>query len=220
MRQRIEITIPSLRKEPVPWELGQHAAVIGSTGTGKTYLMSRLIGIRKYVVMVKTKADDIEFPDMLRDRKGRLLNELYADRILLEPPFDRQSTTIRKAMRSIWETGNWSLFLDELYYIDRLGLRGLVDMLLTQGRSKKISVVTGMQRPVWVTRFALSECSHIFCFRLEGRDLKTIADMTSDDFAEVVSTLSRDKHEFAHFHVPTATIGKGNANNLERLLRI
>ena len=220
MRQTLTITIPRLRTNPVEWKLGEHVAVIGTNGTGKTYLMSVLADMRRYVVVVKTKADDIKFINFIKDRRGTHLNTLYADKILLDPPFHRQSSIIRKALFDIWETGNWNVFLDELYYIDRLGLRGLTDMLLTQGRSKKISVITGMQRPVWITRFALSECTHIFCFRLEGRDLKTISDITNDDFAEVVASLDRSKHEFAHFHVPSATIAKGNANSLERILYI
>jgi hypothetical protein len=180
--------------------------------------MARLVDLRKYVVFVKTKADDITFGDLIKDKKGRLHRQLYADRILIDPPFERQFLVIRKALKDIWEHGGWSVFLDELYYIDRLGLRAYTDMLLTQGRSKGISVITGMQRPVWVTRFAISEVSHVICFRLEGRDLKTIADVTSDQFAMQVSRLNRDAHNFAHFHVPTATVSVGNANVLERTL--
>ena len=49
-----------------------------------------------------------------------------------------------------------------------------MERLLTQGRSKGISVVTGMQRPARISRFALSESTHTIAFFLEGRDRKLI----------------------------------------------
>lgn len=86
-------------------------------------------------------------------------------------------------------------------------------MLLTQGRSKGISVVTGMQRPVGVTRFAISQASHVLCFSQEGRDLKTVIEATSPRLAGPISQLER--YEFVWYNRPTREIWRGKLQDLK-----
>lgn len=205
-----------LRDEPVPWEPGQHVAVIGHTGTGKTTLMSSLIDMREYVIFFRTKSDDVRFKSLTKVRDTKRMDDLFSHRLMFEPMYERQGSMGGGMIEKAWRQGGWTVFLDELFYLHKIGLQRHVDMLLTQGRSKRISVVAGMQRPVHVTRFALSEVTHIFSFALEPRDAKVIAEITNDDYAEVVSRLPR--YRFAHWHVPTRTIAVGEAHGLGRVL--
>lgn len=207
----------SLRSEPVPWKIGEHIAVIGTTGTGKTYLMTRLAELRKYVVMLRTKPDDNKFKGFHRSSSHKAMLGVYAEKLLIEPPYERQIIEGAAMFDLAWRMGRWTVLLDELNYIHlELGLTSEVNKLLTQGRSKRLSVVTGMQRPAWVTRFALSEVSHIFTFGLERRDAKTLSDSSSERLQQIAPNL--DQYQFAHFHRPTRTIAIGNANDLDSII--
>jgi len=210
---------PSLRTEPVPWKIGEHVAVIGDTGTGKTYLMARLADLREYVVMLRTKSDDIKFRDMVSVKDTRAMGSLYDTRLLVTPDFKAQAQVGADMMNKAWKQGGWTVFNDELFYItDVLRLNIHVDMLLTQGRSKKLSIVNGMQRPVRITRFAISQATHVFAFRLENKDAKFVAEATSEDAEPIMRNLQQ--FQFAHFHRPTRTVAVGDANALNAILKI
>jgi hypothetical protein len=207
----------TLRTEPVEWQPGEHVAVIGTTGTGKTYLMSRLTDYRKYVAIFRTKADDNKFPGFRTVKDHKPLAELYNDRLLIDPEYRMQARVGANVFETIWQRGGYTLMIDELFYVGaRLGLSSYVDMLLTQGRSKRISIVTGMQRPVHVTRFAISECTHIFSFALERRDRKTIAELASEDFSTMTGKIPR--YHFAHYYVPDRSVAVGTADRLDQIL--
>lgn len=129
------------------------------------------------------------------------MDQPNAHRLLLSPSYDRQQDEIALALERVWRQGGWTVYIDELFYLtDMLGLSAFVTRLLTQGRSKGISVVVGMQRPVLVTRFAISEATHIISFNLDGRDVKTMSEAASTKFAKVGATLR--KHEFAWMYRP------------------
>ncbi len=205
-----------LRDKPVPWEPGQHVAVIGHTGTGKTTLMSNLVRMREFVIFYRTKSDDVKMPDLRKVRDTKRMDDLMSHRLLFDPLYEQQASQGGRMIEKAWRQGGWTIFLDELFYIHRIGLQKHVEMLLTQGRSKRITVVAGMQRPVHVTRFALSEVTHIFSFALEPRDAKMIAEITNDEYAEVVRRLP--KYRFAHFHVPTRSVMVGEASQIRKVI--
>lgn len=207
-----------IRRTPVSWAVGEHIAIIGTTGTGKTFLTSRLVDYRRYVAILRTKPDDVKFKGFKTVKDAKALESPGKNsRLLIVPEFTKQKVVAANVFDTIWQMGGWTIVIDELFYAhDVLGMKGFIDMLLTQGRSKKISVVVGMQRPVNVTRFALSEATHIFSFRLEGRDQKTIRDISSDTFAE--STGRVPPFHFAHYHVKTRSVAVGTADKLERVL--
>lgn len=96
-------------------------------------------------------------------------------------------------MRRVFHDGHWTLYLDELFYIEKmLGLRAPVETLMTQGRSMGITMVLGMQRPAWVSVFATSEPTHVVIFPLAHRDdRKRVIDSTSEIIAEPLARLRR-----------------------------
>jgi hypothetical protein len=116
------------------------------------------------------------------------------------------------ALRKVWKQGGWTVAIDELYYVDyELKLRLPINRLLTQGREPgKISVVTGMQRPTTVSRFAIGESTHVICFAMEGRDAKILRDATNARVAEVAETLPR--HHFAWYDATARSIWTGKLN--------
>ena len=200
---------------PIPWKQGEHMAIIGDTGSGKTFLEARLMELRDNVVVCRTKPDDIKFPGFKVVRTATAMD--VTGRYLLTPKYERQAIEIADALTKAWEQGHWTIAIDELYYAtNMLKLDAYVNRLLTQGRSKRITVITGMQRPAWISRFALSQSTHTFLFVTEGRDTTTISQALSPRLAAVVGELR--KHEFVYFHRPSRTIRRGYAQNLEGLI--
>lgn len=200
---------------PVPWQQGEHVTVIGDTGTGKTYLMARLVQMRQYVIVLKTKADRTKFPPDFEKAQTPAILDSRATHIIIEPRYERQARVGWDVFERVWKHGGWTIVIDELWYVERLGLRDQVERLLTQGRSKDITVMVGMQRPVTQSRFAISQCTHLFTFRLEGRDAKTVAEATTPRIEPVVTALTG--HDFAYFNRKLRAVETGNANDLGKI---
>jgi DNA helicase HerA-like ATPase len=209
---------PSANGLPVEWRQGEHVAVVGDTGTGKTFLMSRLVQLRGYVVVFRTKDDDIAFEGFRKRGQGDSLDHLYTERILLAPDYERQAYEGYRALERVWRHGGWCIVIDELWYVEQmLKLQRYVNRLLTQGRSKKITVIVGMQRPSQVSRFAISQCTHLFVFRTEGRDTKTIKEATTPRIEEAINSLQG--HDFVYYNRALRTVTVGNARDLESIFR-
>ncbi len=201
---------------PESWVQGEHIAVIGDTGTGKTYLISRIVPLREWVIILRTKPDDITFPGFRKAKTAKAMEHLYTQKILLDPAYERQAVEASDMLERVWQQGGWTVVIDELWYASRMGLGPSIERLLTQGRSKKISVVIGMQRPVEVTRFAISQATHLFSFRLEGRDIKTVKDATTPRLVPVLDSL--DGHNFAYYNRRDRIVATGNARAIDRIL--
>lgn len=180
---------------PISWSPGQHLALIGQTGSGKSTLGACLLNFWTYYLVVKTKDDDVEYPGAVKVQAGRKLNQQSLSRILLEPPFKTQAREIHEALRLVYEQGHWTTYIDEEWYIEEeLGLTYDLNLLLTQGRSKKITMMMGAQRASRISRFVLSQATHVITFRLEGRDVKVIEEATNPWVADYASVL--EDHEF------------------------
>lgn len=205
---------------PFAWVPGEHVAVIGDTGTGKTYLLAKgLLRLRKYVVVLKTKpdADDADkWRGFKEIRRAKLMDNERYSRFLLVPEYRRQAIEGYEMLERVWRQGGWTVVIDEGWYAEKIGLKETIERALTQGRSKGISVVYGQQRPVTTSRFVISQATHVFTFRVEGRDAKTIAESTSPRILPVIETLTR--HEFAYYNRATRFIGKGETRTLGRLI--
>jgi hypothetical protein len=203
---------------PTTWKVGEHIAAVGDTGTGKTYLVSKLVELRQYVVIFRTKPDDIKFPGFRKARTVAALDDLYETRILLQPVHSQQMRQGYELLTRVWDQGGWTLVIDEEWYCEaRLHLTEWIETLLTQGRSKKISVIVGMQRPARVSRFAISQCTHLFSFRVEGRDLQTIKEATTPRIVEPIQSLTG--HDFTYYHRGKRIVTIGNARALGRVMR-
>ncbi len=202
------------------WRQGEHVAIIGDTGSGKTFLEATILrlGLRKYVVVFKVKAD----PDDRRNfrgftRIGRLAEMGRTDCYFLQPARERQQWEGWQLCEKAYKEGSWTVVIDELWHAEhKLGLGSQIDMLLTQGRSKGISMVCGAQRPAQISRFVLSQCTHLFAFRCEGRDILTVAESTTPRVKEVFPKLG--KYEYLYYNRSTRELTTGTAANVGGLL--
>lgn len=203
--------------KPYKWKQGEHVVIVGDTGSGKTYLESKLLDLRDYVIVARTKPDDIKFTGYRRIDDIKKVNLRLHTKYLLVPKYELQGMNIAHAMTQVFKEGGWTFAIDETYYATAmLKLERPINKLFTQGRSKHLSIVAGMQRPAWISRFTLSQSTHAFIFRCEGRDLMTLSQAMSPRLSAAVEGLTG--YDFAYYNRATREVSIGNANRLEELI--
>jgi energy-coupling factor transporter ATP-binding protein EcfA2 len=190
---------------PFPWQQGEHLAIIGDTSSGKTTLANFLLQFRTYTISIKTKGDPAPLPGR-EIKTAREFERGTEKRYILYPSFNYQWFEINRTIETIFKQGGWTLYFDELYRITQLRLSDQIDRLYTQGRTEGITTLSAMQRPSRIPRTAIAETKHIISFVLEGRDIKTLAEITNPRFAATVARLDAEKFEFAWYHRPTRKI--------------
>lgn len=207
---------------PYKWKQGEHVVIVGDTGSGKTYLTSKILPLRQHIMVLRTKPDDIKFDGFRKVDLVKKVGGFFDDagkkvnRFLVDPKYEEQQIELSRAFEKAWKEGGWTVAIDETYYATQiLKLERQINKLLTQGRSKHITVICGMQRPVFISRFAMSQATHAFIFRCEGRDLKSLADALSPAIIKPVEGLR--EHDFIYFNRATREVVKGNANDLRTL---
>ena len=140
----------------------QHLVLYGQTGSGKTvaglwHLLHRSFDRQPWLVL-DFKGDEhiasIPFTDELAPGKVPTNPGLYVMRPI---PATDDDEKVEKTMWGIWRQGRTGLFVDEGYMIPRKSQA--FNALLTQGRSKQIPLITLSQRPVWLSRFVISEAA-------------------------------------------------------------
>lgn len=143
--------------------------------------------------------------DVPRNRHIKKVTEISRtdpryERYVLEPELQQQQAQALALFRRAWSDGGWCIYVDEEYYVEQeLGLRQPVNTLLTQGRSKGISMVLAMQRPSWVSLFAISEPTHVIIFQLGHKDdVRRVTGATTEALAEPIRNLGR--YEAIHYY--------------------
>jgi len=200
-----------------PWLQGEHVAIVGDTGSGKSYLEAKLIRMRGYVIVLKTKPDlddDVKFAGFKRINSVEELRPT-ADWYLLEPPADDERDTLQRAMDLAYREHGWCVCGDEMYYLTMLKLEKPINRILTQGRSLGVTFVGCAQRAAWISRFFLSQSTHCFFFRAEGRDAKVLAEATSPRILPYFEKLKL--YQCVYFNRAEKSVDIVDANNLNRI---
>lgn len=153
----------------------QRSFVCGMTGSGKTLAAGWQLSLRSFDKMPWTIVDfkhdsligKIEFCDEIRlDRKPPTRPGLYVVR-----PRPDEHEAVQAWLWQVWKAGRHGLWIDEGYMVGGQGKKSeAYDAILTQGRSKRIPVITLSQRPVWLPRFVVSESDFYQVFHLNGKN--------------------------------------------------
>ena len=207
----------------VSWQQGEHIAIIGPTGTGKTTIAQLLLEIRDFCCVLAIKRID---ETLERFKNGPKFGMSRYTIIQKWPPeynqhrvvfwkkpkslapaeLKRQSAVMGSALNQMYLSGGWCIFFDDTgYIVSQLGLAHELATMLSQGRSAGISVVVAMVRPrsmvARVPKEALNQCSHVIVFQFTDlQEVSACADIvgiSKGDMIQLIRTL--DRHEFLAF---------------------
>lgn len=203
---------------------GDHVAIIGPTGTGKTHIALEVAEIRSYVIVVACKPRDPLIEDAMA--RGYWLNQTdhleipYTDGRPLHPKVvywprlgertrrklpqqhvlaaekAHQKPRVGAAIGYVRNEGHWCLIIDEGTWVCRdLNLQRDVDSALFQFRTLNASVIILGQRPSWMGRYVLSSPTHLFLFNTnDTNDKKALGEISGVDTKLVERIVSRLSH--------------------------
>lgn len=180
--------------------------IIGPTGSGKTHaatwhLSNAFFDSIPYIV-INPKREELIL------NIERLEHMDVADKIPEYPgiynvsPLPSDAGLVNDLLVKVWDHENVGLWFDEGFMF---GTGDGVDYVFTQGRSKHIPVIFLMQRPVWVSRFAVSEATFFQYFGMVNtKDQDIVAGLTTGPTPErslPVSEFLPEYHSF-YYDVP------------------
>jgi hypothetical protein len=153
---------------PLKYTYGQRISVIGPQGSGKTVVEQTLLRQKDRVLVLDTKQDPkddwksvgVPIKKLGKLRPGRYIWAASKD-FITDP--DTQSQFFEKQL----DNGPLVIGVDEAYHL--FLTRGL-RLLATQGRGKRVSLVSCMQRPRSIPLFLLSDANYWVVFNLQLDD--------------------------------------------------
>lgn len=159
---------------------GDRVFIVGTTGSGKSYLSEFLLSARKDVVVVDPKGS-FEF----KTRKGvitsdfrEVVKHIGPEPLIYRPSLGECAAGIPWFWIWVWHRENTLVYVDEVASITKpTTIPPEFARCIQQGRSKHIGVWCGTQRPARVPIVILSEAEHDFIFRLRNpADQKRMAE--------------------------------------------
>lgn len=157
----------------------KRTTILGRTGAGKTVFAAGLLSRSDFVsqpwVIIDYKDDEL-IRDICEDNKIPQITP--KDKVPTKPGLYvmRPMPKVDDALLEQWlfkvhATENCGLYVDEGYALPQADA---FDIILTQGRSKRIPVISLYQRPVYMSRFAVAQADFFAVFEQnDERDLKT-----------------------------------------------
>lgn len=216
-----------LRDELV-WNAGEHFALIGPTGQGKTTMLLNLLPLHPYVVVFATKPRDETMDALvgtgyLRLERWRSLDPRDFPRRVLWPDATRidskiiQREVFHGAFGSIYREGGWTVVLDETWYMaNELKLGGDIKVYLLQARALGISLVCATQRPAMIPVEIYDQSTHLMFWRdNDETNLKRISGISwrsANLIRSVVSNL--DRHQVLYVNTRTGRMLRTRCPNI------
>ena len=199
------------------WQSGEHVAMIGPTGQGKTTLLRSILPLKQFVTIFATKPRDKSMTALQGEGfqiidKWRPIDPLVMPKRILWPDASRigsdanQREVFRDAFDRIYREHFWTVALDELWMIvQHFKLAHEVKTYLLQARALDISLVSATQRPAWVPVEIYDQCTHLFFWRdNDGRNQRRLSEINmgnSDLIREIIANL--EKHQVLYINTRT-----------------
>ena len=158
---------------------GERVLISGKTGSGKTRGMIWLAHRQSLPVIVLDTKIDPAFETLpgafVVNGLDCDLSAIYAQhetlpQLIIRPnPHEYNADSLDAFLDYIYSScENICVCIDELYSLHSNGRpgSGLIS-LITRGRSKRITVISGAQRPAWISLFCLSETDYYMIYLLQ-----------------------------------------------------
>jgi ABC-type sugar transport system ATPase subunit len=175
--------------------------IVGAKGSGKSYLANTLLqsfhGINVWVWDLNHQFHDS------RSIVCHSLNELLETwkmakrgKYILQD-YNKSEEQFRKFLRAAYQTGNVVIMIDELHaYTTKMKIIKEYNDLVLSGRPRGISVISISTRPASLPNNALTNCKHVFTFRLNlESDVKFLEGWLGPEVWQVVQKNKRMKHQ-------------------------
>lgn len=176
------------------WRQGEHVALLGPTGSGKTFVSRDILSAREYVIVLALKRHDDTIqlftrgePRYKRVRKWPLDWGVTRAVVELKPESlgdMSQAMRVYTVLNDVFLDGNWALFIDDTgYATGTLKLKRQITVLLNQARSHGVSVVTAATQPTSIAANIPSETlrqvRHVVMWKFEtDQDIEACARIT------------------------------------------
>jgi hypothetical protein len=188
------------------WKPGEHVALVGPTGTGKTTLAVGILPLRKYVLAMDPKGGDStlkalskygfrrsDWPPSRADRKavekGEPLRLIVGPVVRSKEDLPRQRIAFAQALDGAFDEGGWTVYVDELQLMaDRrmIGLATSIERNLIAARDRGVSMVTSFQRPANVPRSASDQAAWLAVWYTRDLDVvNRLSEMVGRPRAEI-----------------------------------
>jgi hypothetical protein len=205
------------------WDPGQHVALIGPTGEGKTTFAAGILNLRKYVLALDPKGEDetlsnsgftriVSWPinSEMRDdiREGKPCRLIVGGSLRTDEDMKRLTALMRQTVAGVRAEGGWTCYADEFQLLaDRrmFGLDKEIEGMLISARSRGTSVVTSFQAPAWVPKAATRQAT--FCVLWPTRDadmIKNVAQSMGRPWQDVVAAV-RELPSYHSLVIPKRT---------------